>query len=180
MRPAFQLLLLSIVTGLIGCVTIQSNSKPDAVPPIFRRVLIVTKMRNAPDTYVRELARTFPSGYEVCTLALSPLSFDKPDEAIRKQADDCHSEVILTLELVQAGHTGQYSRYGSGRSAGFPYEYNAEMQAVASGQPFWKAIISTNPTYGEGVPPRNLIKRLLQDHIIEGKMPKDGSLQALN
>lgn len=171
MKTAILFLMFSGMAGLTGCVTIQSNVKSDAVPTHFRRILIVTKLRNAPGSYVQQYARLFPPGYEVCTLALSPLSFDKPDEAIRKQLESCNSEVILTLELVQPGSVGtRNSRYG-GRSYGNSYEFNAEMQSVTTGQPFWKAIISSDPANGEQVPPGSIIKRLQQDHIIEGKFP---------
>ncbi|CAN5399855.1 hypothetical protein BH09BAC4_BH09BAC4_50010 [soil metagenome] len=174
MTTAYKILMVGLLASLTGCVTVQSSIKSDAIPT-FQRVLIVTKMRNAPDSYVRQFARTFPAGYEVCTLALSPLSFDNPDVAIKKQLDECHSDVILTIELVQAGHAGRYRNYSS-----YPYQYNAEMQSVATGQPFWKAIISSNPTYGEQVPPGSVIKRLLADHIIAGKIPTISKLQALN
>ena len=167
MKSVITFVLISLLTG---CVSIQSNTKSDAVPT-FTRVLMVAKMRKAPDSYVREFATLFPAGYEVCTLALSPLSFDNPDEAIRKQAESCHSEVILTLELSKTGHASRYSRY--------PYEYNAEMTSVATGQPFWKAIISSDPTYGEVMPPRSVVKRLLADHIITGKIPQQ-ALEAMN
>ena len=170
---AVTLFLLSIAAALTGCVSIKSNSLVNAVPPNFRRVLIVTKMRNAPDSYVRQFARAFPPGYEVCTLALSPLSFDKPDDAIRKQLESCHSEVILTVELIKTGHyAGRYSSY--------PYEFNAEMQSVASGQPFWKAIITSNPSNGEQVPPLSIVRRLEQDHILDGKLRASDALQAAN
>ncbi|QIP12435.1 hypothetical protein G8759_07245 [Spirosoma aureum] len=166
MKTLATFLLISL---LAGCVTIQSNIKSDAIPT-FKRILVVTKLRKAPESYVQGFVKSFPVTYEVCTVALSPLSFDNPDEAVRKQAEACQSDVILTLELSKTGHS---SRYNS-----VPYEYNAEMSSVATGQPFWKAIISSNPTYGERVPPRSVVKRLLKDHIIEGKLPE--SLQALN
>ena len=172
MKSSYRLLVISLVVSLIGCVTIQSNTKSDAVPPIFRRVLIVTKMLHAPDTYVQRFAQIFPGGYETCTLALSPLSFDNPEETIRKQVESCHSEVILTLELVRPAYYGYRTSY--------PYQYNVEMRSVATGQPFWKAIISSNPNNGEQVPPGSIIKRLLQDHILESKRPAGDSLQASN
>ena len=174
MKAAYKILMVGLIASLTGCVNVKSSIKSDAVPT-FQRVLIVTKMRNAPDSYVQQFARIFPAGYEVCTLALSPLSFDNPDAAIKKQLDVCHSDVILTIELVQAGHTGQYRGYSSS-----PYQYNAEMQSVATGQPFWKAIISSNPANGEQVPPGSVIKRLIADHIIEGKPSPVSKLQALN
>ncbi|GAB3889451.1 hypothetical protein [Spirosoma agri] len=168
MKTIAAFLLISL---LAGCVTIQSNTKSDAVPA-FKRILVVTKMRKAPDRYAESFLTSFPSGYEVCTVALSPLAFDNPDEAIKKQAENCQSEVILTLELSKTGH---YSRYNSAN-----YEYNAEMKSVATGQAFWKAMISSDPTLGEQLPPRSVVKRLLTDHIIEGKLPDGQSLQAFN
>jgi hypothetical protein len=158
---------------LSGCVAIQSNTKSDAVPPSFHRVLVVAKMRKAQANYMQQFARQFPAGYEVCTLLISPLSFDNPDEVIRKQVADCQSDVILMVELNRPGHASRYSSY--------PFEYNVEMQSAATRQPFWKAIISSNPSYGEEVPPRPIIKRLLEDHIIEGKLPSQTySYQASN
>ncbi|WP_338871830.1 hypothetical protein WBJ53_26425 [Spirosoma sp. SC4-14] len=164
------ILFFLFVSLLTGCVRIQSNTKADAVPA-FRRILVVTKMRNASDSYVQELAQSFPANYEVCTVALSPLSFDNPDETIRKQAAACRSDVILTLELSKTGHISRYNR--------FDYAYNAEMTSASTGEPFWKAIISVDPRYGAKIPPRSLVKRLLTDHIIDGKLPTQ-SLQAFN
>jgi hypothetical protein len=171
MRPSlFTYLFAGLIASLTGCVTIQSNIKSDAVPT-FQRVLIVSKMRNAPDSYVRTFAGAFPANYEICTLAISPLSFDSPEDAIRKQAEACHSDVILTLELVKSG----YYVY---RGSSHPYEFNADMKSVATGQSFWKAIIASNQNYGEQVPARSIVKRLLDDHIIDGKMPAMNSWQA--
>ncbi|WP_420150292.1 hypothetical protein [Spirosoma sp.] len=172
MKKAYKFFILGLLTSSMGCVSVQSTIKSDAVPS-FQRVLIVTKMRNAPadsDSYVRQLARLFPAGYETCTLALTPLSFDSPDDAIRKQAEACNSEVILTLELVQRGYATRYSSS--------PYQYNAEMRSVTTGQPFWKAVFSTDPRYGSKVPPRSLVKRLIADHIIAGPIPSPNSWQA--
>jgi hypothetical protein len=160
-----------LVSMLAGCVSIQSNTKSDAVPT-FGRILVVTKMRRAPDTYVLHFARAFPANYQVCTLALSPLSFDNPDEVIRQRVQDCKSDVILTLELSKTGHSGRYNSAN--------YEFNAEMRSAATNQPFWKALIYSNPTLGEELPPRSLVKRLLNDHVIEGKLPTSESLQTLN
>lgn len=158
-----QVVAISLVAGLTGCVTVRSNTNDNALPPSFNRVLIVTKLRNAPDTYVQKFARVFPSGYEVCTLALSPLSFDNPDEAIRKQAESCHSEVILTLDLVKTG----FNVY---RGNNMPYEFDVSMKSVTTGQSFWKAIISSNTTYKEEIPPTAILKQLLKDNIIHGKL----------
>ncbi|UHG90500.1 MULTISPECIES: hypothetical protein [Spirosoma] len=129
-------------------------------------------MRKAPDSYAQGFVHAFPAGYQVCTVALSPLSFDNPNETIRKQVEACQSEVILTLELSK---TGSIDRYHSS-----DYEYNAEMTSVATGQPFWKAIISANPNLGEQLSPRSVVKRLLNDHILDGKLPSSQSLQAVN
>lgn len=165
MKAAIHGTVFILITCFTGCVTIQSNSKQEAMPLPFKRVLVVTKMRNVPGNYAQQFARVFPAGYEVCTLALSPLSFDKPEEAIQKQARECGSEVMLTVELVKSGHYG-------GRYNNYPYEYNAEMVAVSTGRPFWKAIISSSPVNGEALPPGSVVKRLLKDHILEGKMPQ--------
>ena len=147
MKSVITFVLISLLTG---CVSIQSNTKSDAVPT-FTRVLMVAKMRKAPDSYVREFATLFPAGYEVCTLALSPLSFDNPDEAIRKQAESCHSDIILTIEP-------EYTN-------GYSYVYNAKAESVVSGQAFWKARIWS-------ATPRGIVKRLRDDHIITGKIPQ--------
>ncbi|GAB3692061.1 hypothetical protein GCM10027592_10560 [Spirosoma flavus] len=169
MKTFYSWFFVGMLTNLVGCVTIQSNSKSEAIPS-FQRVLIVTKLRNAPASYVQNFARQFPTGYETCTLAISPLSFDNPDEAIRKKVADCQSDVILTLELVQRGQSSQYSST--------PYEYNAEMVSAKTGESFWKAIIASNPSYGEQVPPRSILKRLLVDHIITGKIVDVQTFQA--
>lgn len=146
MKTATHFLMISAVTSLAGCVSVRSTTNASAVPPPFNRVLVVTKLRNTPDTYVRQFAQSFPSGYEVCTLALSPLSFENSDEAIRKRAAACHSDVVLTLDLVKTG----FHVY---RGSSLPYEFDVEMKSAATGQSFWKAIISSNSTYREEVPP---------------------------
>lgn len=167
MRTLVTVTLMGLLTS---CVRIQSNTKSEAVPA-FKRILVVTKMRDTPDSYAQSFSRAFPTGYSVCTLALSPLSFDKPEEEIRKKAESCQSDVILTLTLTQSGVSTRYYAV--------PYEFNAEMTSVATEQPFWKAIISSAPINGERVSPRSVVKRLLNDGIIEGKLP-DQSLQAIN
>ena len=163
MKKITQLTVISLIAGLTGCVSVRSNSNTDAVPPVFNRVLVVTKLRNAPDTYVQQFATSFPSGYEVCTLALSPLSFENPDEAIRKRVAECHSDVILTLDLVKTG----FNVY---KGANQPYQFDASMKSAATGQPFWKAIISSSTAYDEEVPPNAILKQLLKDNIIHGKL----------
>ncbi|MBD2702043.1 hypothetical protein IC229_15440 [Spirosoma sp. BT702] len=171
MKTLYKWLVVTIMVSLTGCVTVKSNVQADAIPT-FKRVLIVTKLRKASEKYVQGFARQFPRNYDVCTLALTPLSFGNPDEEIRKQVANCQSDVILTLELVQRGQSSQYTNV--------PYEYDVDMKTAATGQPFWKAIVSSNPTYGEQVPPSSIIKRLLEDHVITGKMASGETAQAIN
>ena len=170
MRPIC-ILLMSIVVTITACVNIQSNTKSNAVPT-FSRILVVLSIGQASDAYTQQFIRAFPANYQVCTVVLSPLSFDDPDDVVRKQADECRSEVILTINQTQRGWSDDYSSV--------PYEYNAEMRSVATNQTFWKAIISSNPNAVELVPPRSLVKRLLTDRVITGKLSQSESLQALN
>lgn len=160
---------IALLTGLLaGCVYIKSNVKSEAVPT-FSRILVVTKMRYASARYTDSFLTAFPPNYEVCTVALSPLSFENSDEAIRRQAETCKSEVMLTIELTQTGYSGYNSRYS--HSPSVPYEFSAEMRSVSTNQPFWKALINVPPIVGEEIPPRSVVKRLLQDQIIMGKLP---------
>lgn len=147
-----------LLMSLTSCVSIQSNVKSGAVPT-FSRVLVVTKLRQPPAGYSQTFLKAFPVGYQVCAVDLSPLSFDNPDEIVRRQVESCQSEVILTLEMTQAGRAGD---------SGLPAQYNAEMRSVATNQLFWKALISSD--IGE-VTPRSVLKRLRDDQIIEGKLP---------
>ena len=162
---------MSLVMMLTACVNIQSNTKSDGVPA-FSRILVVLSIGQASDSYTQQFVRAFPIHYQVCTVVLSSLSRDDPGVVFSKQAGQCNSEVVLTINQTQRGWSDDYSSV--------PYEYNAEMRSVATNQPFWKAIISSNPNAVELVPPRSVVKRLLTDRVIEGKVALANSLQAAN
>ena len=162
---------MSIVAVLTACVNIQSNTKSAGVPA-FSRILVVLSIGQASDSYTQQFVRAFPAHYQVCTVVLSSLSLDDPDEAVRKQADKCNSDVILTISQTQRGWSDDYSNV--------PYVFDAELRSVDTNEPFWKAIISSGLYSVELVPPRSVVKRLLNDRVITGKFPQAESLQALN
>ena len=173
MKTYLHLLLIALIANLTGCVSIRSNALPDAIPA-FKRILVVAKTRDVSDGYLRNLKRAFPADYEVCAVALTPLTFDRADEFIQRQAALCQSDVVLTLELVQSGQFNYQMNTGS------PSQFNLDMRSLTTNKSFWKAIISTSSAVGNQIPPHTVVKRLLKDGILEGKLPATDGLRALN
>lgn len=158
------ILLAAIPILLLDCVSvnIQSNVKADA-KPAFRRILVVSRLSRVSPAYLPKFQTAFPIGYQVCTVSTSPISFETPEEAIQKQIQACTSEVVLTLDFNR-NFTEGFGRYISSYN-----ELYMEMTSVATGKPFWKAIITTG---GDNeVPPREIINQLRKDGIIEGALP---------
>jgi hypothetical protein len=155
-------LLSSLLINLTGCVTatIQSNVKVDARPE-FRRILVVSRLPAVEPTYLPTFQTAFPAGYQVCTVSNSPISFDSPEEAIEKQRQTCQSEVLLTLDFNR-NYTSGYGRYISSNN-----ELYMEMTNLATGKPFWKAIVTTS--YPE-VPPRQIVNQLIKDGVLKSAL----------
>jgi hypothetical protein len=159
-------ILLTIVCLLVnGCVSvsIQSNVKADA-RPVFRRILVVSRLSTVSPTYLPKFQTAFPAGYQVCTVSTSPISFETADEAIQKQVQACSSDVILTLDF------NRNFTSGGGKYISSYNELYMEMTNVATGKPFWKAIVTTG---GDNeVPPRQIINQLQKDGVLEGVLPE--------
>lgn len=166
-----QLITLSLLINLASCITanIQSNVKADAKPE-FRRILVVSRLPKTHATYLPTFQTAFPAGYQVCTVSNSPISFESPEEAIDRQRQTCQSEVMLTIDFNR-----NYTA-GSGRYITSYNELYLEMTNLATGKPFWKAIITTGGS--NEVPPRNIVSQLIKDGIIEGSIPTQRSYQS--
>lgn len=158
-------LFVALITTLTGCISvhIQSNVSPDARPD-FRRVLIVSKLSVLSPDYLPRFQAAFPSDYQVCSVANNPISFVSLDESIQQGIKDCGSEVLLTL-----GFSRNFTSGGGEYILSFNEVY-AEMSTVASGKPFWKAVITTSGS--DEVPPRKIINQLIKDRIIVGRLPQ--------
>ncbi|MBC3786908.1 hypothetical protein [Spirosoma utsteinense] len=163
---ALRYLFLMSASLLTGCVavTIQSNVKPDAKPD-FQRILIVSRLPMQRPGYLAKFQTAFPTSYQVCSVADSPIAFETPDELIQRQQESCKSEVILTL-----GFSRNYTS-GGGKSIATFNEVYAEMSSIATGKPFWKAIIETNGS--AEIPPRQIVNQLINDGVIAGSVPAD-------
>lgn len=160
-RIAYLVFVISQLVNLMGCVPalIQSNVKADDKPE-FKRILVVSRLSTVKPTYLAAFQTAFPAGYQVCTVSNSPISFDSPDESIRKQQQTCQSEVMLTIDFNR-NYTSGYGRYISSNN-----ELYLEMSSLSTGKPFWKAIVTTNG--GTEVPPRQIVNQLVKDGVIEG------------
>ncbi len=165
----FALTLLTIATG---CVRVRSNVKDNATPP-FKRILVVTKTEQPSDAFTNQFLKAFPANYEVCTIGLKQLPFENHEEAIRKQADLCNSDAILTIETVYRLNPWSF------RDDARTNTFTGEMRLRGSNQPFWKSAISANWLYGENFPARSVVRQLLKDGILTGELPRN-ELQALN
>jgi len=155
---------------LTGCVSVRSNVKPDAVPS-FSRILVVTKMDRPPRDYEQRYLNAFPQGYEVCVLGLTPISFGHPDSTVAEQAQRCKSDVVLTISELRPGGAN-YALPDRNSPTGVPQsEYLVEMRSSTSGEAFWKAQLSTSAIYGRSLWPSTVVKRLIKDGLLTGKMP---------
>ena len=165
MKIATQFLMISLVAGLTGCsahVSFQSNKKP-AAQPEFSRILIESRLATTNPTYLPSFQTAFPAGYQVCVVSNSPISFDNPEEAIDKQRQTCQSEVLLTIDFRRnsVSASGEYA-YSSN-------ELYLEMKNLATGQPFWKAIVTTGGSVQ--VPASKIVAKLIEDGVIGSTLP---------
>lgn len=136
--------------------------------PEFKRILVVTKLYNPPRNYEQRYLGIFPKDYEVCVVGITPLSFN-PDSLINEQARQCRSDAMLTISLYQQGVSDVSQIGGVVQNNSTPSRYTAEMKMIATEQPFWKAVLSGG--FYDAVPPRMLVKRLIEDGVLKGKMP---------
>ncbi|GAB2559395.1 hypothetical protein [Spirosoma areae] len=170
---ACKVLMISFLASLTGCIAVnfQSNVKADATPE-FRRILIESRLPTVKPTYLPTFQTAFPAGYQVCTVSNSPISFDNPEQTIEKQRQTCQSEVLLTIDFNR-NYTSGYGKYIASTN-----ELYLEMKNLATGQPFWKAIVTTS---GDNeVPPREIVNQLIKDGILESQLPVDKSKSATN
>ncbi len=163
MRLPFLLCLL-LSTFLTGCTTIlniQSNVRVVDKPP-FERILIVSRLPNVEPDYATTFVGAFPSQYTVCSVDISPIAFETPDELIDRQLKECNSQVMLTLDLNRnfSGGSGKYIR-------GYNNIY-LEMTNLATGKPFWKAIVLSDVTE---LWPHEIVRQLVKDGVLSGKVP---------
>ncbi len=167
------ILMIGLLTTLTGCVTarFQSNIKANDVPE-FHRILVVSRLPKTTETYLPSFQTAFPSGYQVCTLSNGPISFDSPEQAIQQQRQECQSEVMLTIDFSRNYTTG-YGNYMSANN-----EILMEMTNLATGKPFWKAIVTTGGS--NEVHPRLIVSQLIKDGIVEGSLPTGTTLSAAN
>ena len=156
-------LLFGLCSSLTGCITarFQSNIQANDVPE-FHRILVVSRLPKTTATYLPGFQTAFPNGYQVCTLSNSPISFEKPEQAIQQQRQECQSEVMLTIDFNRNYTTG-YGHYISATN-----EILMEMTNLTTGKPFWKAIVTTNGS--NEVPPRQIVSQLIKDGIVESSL----------
>jgi hypothetical protein len=168
---AYLALFFGLSASLTGCAVarFQSNIKTQDVPD-FHRILVVSRLPKTTATYLPTFQTSFPAGYQVCILSNSPISFDSPEQAIQQQRQECQSEVMLTIDFSRNYTTG-YGHYISANN-----ELLMEMTNLATGKPFWKAIVTTSGS--NEVPPRQIVNQLIKDGIVEGVLPNGNSLSA--
>lgn len=155
------LLLSALLTGCTTILNIQSNVRVVDKPP-FERILIVSRLPNVEPGYATTFVGEFPSQYTVCSVDISPIAFETPEELIDRQIKECTSQVMLTLDL---------NRNFSSGSGKFITGYNniyLEMTSIATGKPFWKAIVLSGVTE---LRPREIVRQLIKDGVLSGKIP---------
>lgn len=173
MKSSLKILVISVVASLTGCVSvnIQSNAKADA-KPAFRRILIESRLPRMKPTYLPTFQTAFPAGYQVCVVSNSPISFDNPQEAIDKQRQACQSEVLLTIDFNR-NYTSGYGNYISASN-----ELYLEMKNLATGKPFWKAVVTTSGS--NEVPPNRIVNKLIEDGVIQSSLPAGSTVSTTN
>lgn len=174
MKNTTHLLLIILLISLTGCarsVSFQSNKKAEAQPE-FSRILVESRLPTIKPTYLPSFQTAFPAGYQVCVVSNSPISFDSPQDAIDKQRQTCQSEVLLTIDFRRnsVSASGEYS-YSSN-------ELYLEMKNLATGQPFWKAIVTTSG--GIQVPASRIVNKLIEDGIIQSSLPTGNTVSTTN
>ena len=170
---AYIALLFGLSGSLTGCITarFQSNIKANDVPE-FHRILVVSRLPKTTATYLPSFQTAFPGGYQVCTLSNGPISFDSPEQAIQQQRQECQSEVMLTIDFNRNYTTG-YGHYISTNN-----EILMELTNLATGKPFWKAIVTTGSS--NEVAPRLIVNQLIKDGIVENSLPTGTTLSSAN
>lgn len=105
-KAAVCVLLLGTVLSCLPFHTTRNGTSP-----LFRRVLVVSYLTRITPSYLPTWNRAFPSGYTVCAVDAGPMSFGRPDSLIQQQAQQCNSEVVLTVSVLHnnQGQTGRYS-----------------------------------------------------------------------
>lgn len=172
MKITARILLVGLVAGLTGCspsISFQSNKKA-AAQPEFSRILIESRLPNVNPTYLPTFQTAFPAGYQVCTVSNSPISFDSPQEAIDKQRQTRQSEVLLTIDFKR-NSVSAYGQYAYSSN-----ELYLEMRNLAINQPFWKAIVTTGSSIE--VPAGKIINKLIEDSVIQGRLPAESTVSA--
>lgn len=174
MKRITHVLAFGLLSSLISCspsVIIQSNRKAEAQPE-FSRILIESRLSQVGPTYLSSFQTSFPAGYQVCVVSNSVLSFESPEEAVEKQRLVCQSEVILTIDFKRnsVSASGEYA-YSSN-------ELYVEMKNLATGQPFWKAVVTTSGSVE--VPAINIVNKLIDDGIIQARLPSNNPVQTTN
>ena len=170
---AYIVLFFGLSGSLMGCISarFQSNIKANDVPE-FHRILVVSRLPKTTATYLPSFQTAFPSGYQVCTLSNSPISFESPEQAIQQQRQTCQSEVMLTIDFNRNYTTG-YGRYISSNN-----ELLLEMTNLTTGKPFWKAIVTTAGS--NEVPARQIVNQLIEDGLVERVLSNGTSLSTAN
>ncbi|TAE24015.1 MAG: hypothetical protein EAZ91_21140 [Cytophagales bacterium] len=170
MTRTFNLLTISGIILLTSCMTMRSNIQSESIPKV-KRILIVTKTRKPQPSYEADFRRNLPEGYEVCTINLDRLSLTS-DDTIREEVLGCKSDAILTIATTYRGNllVGDSNDTNSRPSTGAA-QFNLEMRSATEKKPFWRAIISTTPILGEKLSARTIVRRLLRDGVLEGKLP---------
>jgi hypothetical protein len=170
MTPLLAICLASILTGCVS-VNIQSNTKAEATPE-FHRILIESRLPETDNAYLNQFLTAFPAGYQVCTVLNSPTSFESPADAIEEKRHTCQSEVLLTIDF--------YRNYtsGSGKYITTTNELLLEMKNLSNGQSFWKALVKTSGS--NEVPPNRIVSKLIDDGLVEGRLPGNARVQATN
>ncbi len=154
-----------ILLALTGCVTtyFKTNTDYNALHR-FSRILVVSKLPKVPSTYLTAWLSAFPDQYDVCVVDASELSFGNPDSLINQEAQKCRSEVMLTLDFNR-----NYTA-GAGKYIYSTSEVSLQMATLPDRKPFWKAL-ATQDVSREDIQPRQVVKQLITDAIIEGKVP---------
>jgi hypothetical protein len=162
------LILLMLLTGCTTIPTMQSNVRVADKPP-FERILVVSRLPNVPPGYASTFVGAFPSQYTICSVDVSPIDFETPEELINRKLSECDSQVMLTLNFNQ-----NFSRGTGSGIAGYNNIY-LEMTNVTTGKPFWKAIILSTTT---AFSPGKIVQRLISDGVLSGKLaPADSRYQ---
>lgn len=157
--------LYTVLLLLTGCVTTNFKTNTDyAALHRFNRILVVSKLPKAPADWLNAFLVAFPDQYDVCVVDASELAFGNPDSLISQKARECKSDVILTLDFKR-----NYT-VGSGKYISTYNEVFLEMTALPDHKPFWKALVTQNMS-STNIPPDRIVRQLVTDTIIEGKVP---------